>query len=502
MKKSIKSFIVVFILFVGLFQSSAVVFAQSNIPNATSDFYVNDFAEVFSADEKSRLMDNAVKLSNEHDGIQVVVTTVKTLDGDSIENYALQMYNQYGIGKKDMGILILLATKDRQIRIEIGRAMEAYVTDSKAGRFIDKYAYPYLKKNQFNTGLMKLQEALINEVISATSKDEVTDSSKTSTEESSSSFLSVLIFICIIFILFVIIFSTIYSICSKFNQKKEKIDELEKQLNDLLEKNREMYNSAIAESDNLHAKLKSLTFNNDTLAHKYDCLKESYDKLNDRYRRIQTLYPNADKEVSDMIEEEIRQKDLTIAKEMDSVIQKVIALKASKDLVSKLSEIRNSYSRLNASQKSFVKSDISKLEDLYNDSLKLKKDYDKKIEEEKNRKSAKNAEESIKSIISGISTGKEKNLKDLKKAKSIYDALSLGAVTYFDTKLIKKVNLLYKEAKKNKKHRKEMEEAEERRNNTSHSSFDDFDDFDGPGGFGGFGGFGGTSGGGGASRGF
>ena len=502
MKKSIKNFIVVFILFVGLFQSSAIVFAQSNIPNATSDFYVNDFAKVFSADEKSQLMDNAVKLSNEHDGIQVVVTTVKTLDGDSIENYALQMYNQYKIGKKDMGILILLATKDRQIRVEIGRAMETYVTDSKAGRFIDKYAYPYLKKNQFNTGLMKLQEALISEVISTTSKDKVADSSKNSTEESSSNFISVIIFICIIFILFVIIFSTIYFICSKFNQKKKEIDELKKQLNDLFKKNQEMYKSAIAESNNLHAKIKSLTFNNDTLAHKYDCLKESYDKLNDRYRKVQTLYPNADKEVSDMIEEEIRQKDLAIAKEMDSAIRKVISLKASKDLVSKLSEIRNSYSKLNASQKSFVKSDISKLEDLYNNSLKLKKDYDKKIEEEKNKKNAKDAEKKILSIISGISTGKEKNLKDLKKAKSIYDALSLGAVAYFDTKLIKQVNLLYKEAKKDKKHRKKLKDAKKHRNNTSLSSFDDFDDFDDFSGPGGFGGFGGTSGGGGASRGF
>lgn len=499
MKKSIKNFIVVFILFVGVFQSSAVVFAQSNIPNATSDFYVNDFAKVFSADEKSKLMDNAVTLSNEHNGIQVVVTTVKTLDGDSIENYALQMYNQYKIGKKDMGILILLATKDRQIRVEIGRAMEMYVTDSKAGRFIDKYAYPYLKKNQFNTGLMKLQEALINEVISTTSKDKVTDSSKNGTGESSSNFLSVIIFICIIFILFVIIFSIIYSICSKFNQKKKKIDELEKQLNDLLKMNQKMHKSAIVENDNLHAKIKSLTFNNDTLAHKYDCLKESYDKLNDKYRKVQTLYPNADKEVSDMIEEEIRQKDLAIAKEIDFAIQKVISLKASKDLVSKLSEIRNSYSSLNASQKSFMKSDISKLEDLYNDSLKLKKDYDKKIEEEKNKKNAKNAEKKILSIISGINTGKEKNLKDLKKAKSIYDDLSPGAVAYFDTKLIKQVNLLYKEAKKDKKHKKD---AKKRRNNTSHSSFDDFDDFDDFGGPGGFGGFGGTSGGGGASRGF
>lgn len=88
-------------------------------------------------------MDNAVKLSNEHNGVQVVVTTVMSLDGNTIENYALEMYNLYGIGKDDMGLLILLSTGDRQIRVEVGKAMEAYIPDSKAGRFIDKICHSF-----------------------------------------------------------------------------------------------------------------------------------------------------------------------------------------------------------------------------------------------------------------------------------------------------------------------------------------------------------------------
>ena len=156
MRKSIKGFIAMFILVLGIFQLSTVVFAKPNIPSATSDFYVNDFANVFSTDEKVRLIDNAVTLSDEHEGIQVVVSTVESLDGNTIENYALEMYNQYGIGKDDMGLLILLSTGDRQIRIEVGKAMEPYINDTKPGSFKDKYSIPSLKENKFNEGLINL----------------------------------------------------------------------------------------------------------------------------------------------------------------------------------------------------------------------------------------------------------------------------------------------------------------------------------------------------------
>ena len=164
MKKSVRTLVAfIFILLFSL-SISSLSFAETIIPSATSDFYVNDFAGVFSDDEKSQLMNKAVKLSDEYGGIQIVVTTVESLDGNTIESYAFEMYNRYGIGKDDMGLLILLSTGDRQIRVEVGKAMEAYITDSKAGRFIDKYAIPSLKENKFNEGLINLQEALILEV--------------------------------------------------------------------------------------------------------------------------------------------------------------------------------------------------------------------------------------------------------------------------------------------------------------------------------------------------
>ena len=156
--KKVKRGVIAILTILMVLQLSIIGFAASKIPSATSDFYVNDFAEVFTSEEHQQLMDKAVSLANNYDGIQVVITTVKSLNGDTIENYAFNMYNQYGIGKDDMGILILISTGDRKIRVEVGRAMEEFITDSKAGRFADKYAIPYLKDNKFNEGLINLQE--------------------------------------------------------------------------------------------------------------------------------------------------------------------------------------------------------------------------------------------------------------------------------------------------------------------------------------------------------
>ena len=83
MRKSIKH-IGLFTIMVLIMQIT-IVFAEITIPPATDDFYVNDFAGIFSSDEKTRLQSNAVKLSEEKEGIQVVITTVESLEGIPIE---------------------------------------------------------------------------------------------------------------------------------------------------------------------------------------------------------------------------------------------------------------------------------------------------------------------------------------------------------------------------------------------------------------------------------
>lgn len=504
MRKSIKGFIAMFILVLGIFQLSTVVFAKPNIPSATSDFYVNDFANVFSTDEKVRLIDNAVTLSDEHDGIQVVVSTVESLDGNTIENYALEMYNQYGIGKDDMGLLILLSTGDRQIRIEVGKAMESYINDSKAGRFIDKYAIPSLKENKFNEGLINLQEALISQIV--TDIENVnTENLPSSDSKTNLDFLSILgslLVICIIVVIIVFIVILVRKIITKSKEKQQTIDTLKEQLERSKQNAIEIRNAASNEINMLQQKVDTLLEEKNRLTSHYQILDDKFKTLADRYERVQLLYPTADKDVTDMIEEEIRQRDISLAKEVDLVIQKVIGLSASKDIVSKLAEAKACYSRLNQKQQSYVTSDINRLEQLYNESFHLKQEYDRMMEEERNKKLASVAVASITSIISCISIGKAKHLKKLKEAKSIYDNLDSGSRFYFDKSVADKLDKLYTDAKRDKeaeeeaeRRRKRREEEERRRRiqSSSHSSSGSSSHY---------GGFGGHSGGGGASRGF
>lgn len=92
------------------------------------------------------------------------------------------MFNEYGIGRDDKGILILLSVEDRDVRIEVGNALEEYINDAKAGRLMDTYAIPDFKENKFADGLIKLQDgtmkelsALMNGQESTLPDDELTD---------------------------------------------------------------------------------------------------------------------------------------------------------------------------------------------------------------------------------------------------------------------------------------------------------------------------------------
>lgn len=215
MKKSNKRFIVVFLFVFGIVHSSTFAFARTNIPPVTSDFYVNDFASIFSEDEKSWLIGNALALSNDYNGIQVVVSTIRSLKGESIESYALNMYNQYRIGKDDMGVLILLSTGDRKIRIETGKSMASYINDESAKRFIDTYAIPLLKENKFSAGLIALQKALISEIVTVVESTNLTDS------RSNLTFVSALVIICIVAGLIVLLVFLIPKFIDKNSKPKQ-----------------------------------------------------------------------------------------------------------------------------------------------------------------------------------------------------------------------------------------------------------------------------------------
>ena len=158
--KNIKRIISIIILVMLLFsvKSFAVV-------SATSDFYVNDYAGVLTANTKKIIMDANIELQQKT-GAQIVIVTVQSLEGKSIESYATELFRKIGIGesKKNNGVLLLCSTGDREFRIEVGYGLEGALTDGKTGRIQDEYIIPYLKNNNYDEGIKNGFAAILDVV--------------------------------------------------------------------------------------------------------------------------------------------------------------------------------------------------------------------------------------------------------------------------------------------------------------------------------------------------
>lgn len=124
-------------------------------PQAGTNIYVQDYADVISpASEKI-----IYSLGRELDAkttAQVAVLTVPTLDGEPIESYALNVLRSWGIGSKDKnnGVLIVVATQDRQSRIEVGYGLEGALPDGLTGRIQDQAMLPFFREGQYDKGIV------------------------------------------------------------------------------------------------------------------------------------------------------------------------------------------------------------------------------------------------------------------------------------------------------------------------------------------------------------
>lgn len=138
--------------------------AASDIPEATSDFYVNDFADILSQSTKDYIIE-ANKDLNAKTGAQIVVTTIDTLNGEDIETYATEMFRSYGIGdsEKNNGVLFLIVSGDRKLRIEVGYGLEGAINDAKAGRILDTYVIPSLQNYEWDKGVLNGFQAIAEE---------------------------------------------------------------------------------------------------------------------------------------------------------------------------------------------------------------------------------------------------------------------------------------------------------------------------------------------------
>src|SRR5579872_591403 len=116
--------------------------------------YVNDFAGVLNADTSQKLTTLCAELDQKTKA-QISVVTVSSLEGQPIEQFANDLFTQWGIGPKssNRGVLILVATNDHRYRFEVGYGLEPILPDGKVGGF-GREAVPLLRQNDYSGAIL------------------------------------------------------------------------------------------------------------------------------------------------------------------------------------------------------------------------------------------------------------------------------------------------------------------------------------------------------------
>ena len=122
---------------------------------------VVDGAGLLSAAEINEL-DAKLKAIEDSSSDQVVVVTVSSLQGYSIEDYGLKLGTHWGVGSKELnnGVLLIVAPNERKVRIEVGRGLEATLTDALSKTIIDTSILPRFRTGDFAAGIKSGAEGI------------------------------------------------------------------------------------------------------------------------------------------------------------------------------------------------------------------------------------------------------------------------------------------------------------------------------------------------------
>ena len=116
--------------------------------------YVIDLANVIEPATRDKISAFATELQQKT-GAQIAVVTVNSLEGETKEQYAADLYKHLGIGPKktDEGVLLLIAPKDRQYKIEVGYGLEPVINDARAGD-IGRSMVPQLRSGDYSAAIL------------------------------------------------------------------------------------------------------------------------------------------------------------------------------------------------------------------------------------------------------------------------------------------------------------------------------------------------------------
>lgn len=126
---------------------------------------VNDFANIIDtiSEEKINLIIDELERKT---SAEIAVVTLDSLEDENIEDFANRLFEKWGIGKKgkNNGVLILVAFKEKKIRIETGYGIEGIIPDAKAGRIIREIMAPLFREGKFGEGILNAVYVISQEI--------------------------------------------------------------------------------------------------------------------------------------------------------------------------------------------------------------------------------------------------------------------------------------------------------------------------------------------------
>lgn len=140
------------LLFAALPVLFAPAFAEPVYPNLAGR--VTDEAGLLTPEDKAEIEKDLAALEDTSTD-QLAVVTVKSLQGYPIEDYGVGLGRKWGIGQKgkDNGILLIVAPNDRKVRIEVGRRLEPFMTDTMSSLIIQNAILPKFRRGDFAGGI-------------------------------------------------------------------------------------------------------------------------------------------------------------------------------------------------------------------------------------------------------------------------------------------------------------------------------------------------------------
>jgi uncharacterized protein len=178
------------------------VSAQYTIPQKPAVLYpVFDEAGLLTQQQKDELNNKLIKFSDST-STEIEVVIIPSTKGEDVNFLATMFGEKWGIGKKgvDNGVVFLIATEDRTMSIQQGRAVEQYLTASVAGQILDYIVTPNFRQGQWYEGINRGTSAIMEAV-----QGKFKPVEETSPSGNGSAF-KILIIAFVIFILLAIIF--------------------------------------------------------------------------------------------------------------------------------------------------------------------------------------------------------------------------------------------------------------------------------------------------------